>query len=508
MNRRHTYILASCLFLAGISLFLYKARTLGLPLDAAQETEVWTMEAHVSFHRATGGAAKARLRIPENPFGYRILNENFVSRGYGLTVDEHTDGRQALWAVRKVTGEQSLYYRLSVYADPDRKGSLPKPSFPKVPELEEPYFSAMMDLTAQVREQSADILTFTSALLHKLNDPTPEENISLLRANVRTPMQRTKLAVTLLAGARIPAEIVQCVQLGEDRSLAEVLPMLAVHNGDEWIYFDPQTGELGFPSNLFPWVWGSKPLVDVTGGRGDAVEFSVVRSLQPTMELAQERAVSIGSKIPEFSLLALPLRTQSVYGIIVMIPLGALLVVLLRNFIGIRTVGTFMPVLIAIAFRETQLLGGLLFFTLIIVVGLAIRAYLEHLRLLLVPRLASVLTVVVILMTLVSIASHRMGVDTGLSVALFPMVILTMMIERMSVTWEELGAKDAITEGMGTMMTAVLIYMVMGIGPIRHMLFVFPELLLLILAATLLAGRYTGFRLTEYRRFKAMVAEQ
>jgi hypothetical protein len=191
-----------------------------------------------------------------------------------------------------------------------------------------------------------------------------------------------------------------------------------------------------------------------------------------------------------------------------MIPLGALLVVLLRNFIGIRTVGTFMPVLIAIAFRETQLLGGLLFFTLIIVAGLGIRAYLEHLRLLLVPRLASVLTVVVILMTLVSIASHRMGVDTGLSVALFPMVILTMMIERMSVTWEELGAKDAITEGMGTMMTAVLIYLVMGVDVVRHVMFVFPELLLLILAATLLAGRYTGFRLTEYRRFKAMAADQ
>jgi len=226
------------------------------------------------------------------------------------------------------------------------------------------------------------------------------------------------------------------------------------------------------------------------------------------MEIAQERAASLGSKIPEFSLLALPLRTQSVYGVIVMIPLGALLVVLLRNFIGIRTVGTFMPVLIAIAFRETQLLGGLLFFTLIIVVGLAIRAYLEHLRLLLVPRLASVLTVVVILMTLVSIASHRMGVDTGLSVALFPMVILTMMIERMSVTWEELGAKDAIIEGTGTMMTAVLIYLVMGVTVLRHVLFVFPELLLLVLAATLLAGRYTWFRLTEYRRFKAMAADQ
>ena len=32
----------------------------------------------------------------------------------------------------------------------------------------------------------------------------------------------------------------------------------------------------------------------------------------------------------------------------------------------------------------------------------------------------------------------------------------------------------------------------------------FPELLLLVIAAALLAGRYTGYRLLELRRFKAL----
>ncbi len=110
----------------------------------------------------------------------------------------------------------------------------------------------MVDLASQVREQSADIQTFTSTLLHKLNDPTPEENISLLRAEARTPLQRAELAVTLLAGARIPAEILQGVELGEDKRVAEVRPMLAVHNGNEWLYFDPRTGDMGMPALLFP----------------------------------------------------------------------------------------------------------------------------------------------------------------------------------------------------------------------------------------------------------------
>jgi hypothetical protein len=86
------------------------------------------------------------------------------------------------------------------------------------------------------------------------------------------------------------------------------------------------------------------------------------------------------------------------YSILLLVPLGAFLVVLLRNVIGISTFGTFMPVLVAMAFRETKLLNGVLLFTLIVALGLSIRFYLERLRLLLVPRLAAVLTVVVLLM--------------------------------------------------------------------------------------------------------------
>ena len=47
-------------------------------------------------------------------------------------------------------------------------------------------------------------------------------------------------------------------------------------------------------------------------------------------------------------------------------------------------------------------------------------------------------------------------------------------------------------------------YVVMGIGAVSHLIFVFPELLLLVIAASLLAGRYTGYRLLELRRFKAL----
>ena len=44
----------------------------------------------------------------------------------------------------------------------------------------------------------------------------------------------------------------------------------------------------------------------------------------------------------------------------------------------------------------------------------------------------------------------------------------------------------------------------MGIAAVEHLVFTFPELLLVVLALVVLAGRYTGYRLTELKRFRAL----
>jgi hypothetical protein len=75
----------------------------------------------------------------------------------------------------------------------------------------------------------------------------------------------------------------------------------------------------------------------------------------------------------------------------------------------------------------------------------------------------------------------------------------------MSVVWEERGAMDAIRAGLGSMFVAIVAYLAMGMKWLDHLVFTFPELLLVILAMVLMAGRYTGYRLTELRRFGPLV---
>lgn len=126
---------------------------------------------------------------------------------------------------------------------------------------------------------------------------------------------------------------------------------------------------------------------------------------------------------------------------------------------------------------------------------------------LLVPRLSAVLIVVVLLMLIISLMSHKLGLDTGLSVALFPMVIVAMTIERMSIVWEERGAVDAMRAAFGSLVLATLAYTGMGLNWLEHLIITFPELLLVVLALVVLAGRYTGYRLLELTRFKALASQ-
>ena len=308
----------------------------------------------------------------------------------------------------------------------------------------------------------------------------------------------------MLAAARIPARMVRGFELSGRQRNADLEPWLEVHDGDRWRFFNPATGEENLPDRFFVWWRGNEQLVNVDGGSDVEVDFAIQEAHLDAVGIAKSQAAKSGATMFDFSLYSLPIQTQAVYAVLLMIPIGALVMVVMRNIVGIDAFGTFMPVLIALAFRETKLVWGIVLFSVLIALGLSIRFLLERLRLLLVPRLSAVLIVVVLLMLLISLVSHKMGMETGLSVALFPMVIIAMTIERMSVVWEEKGAVDALRAGGGSLLVATIAYIFMGLGWLEHLVFTFPELLLIVLALVLLAGRYTGYRLLELGRFKAL----
>jgi hypothetical protein len=491
----------------GAAIFAYKVVRLGYPPYPDMQSAAWTVQAKLELEPEEG-AVRASLTLPSRPSGYTLAQENFVSRGFGLTVKEGKFNREADWAIRRLRDSKSLYYRVLVIQDTTHQSFAPRPDYPEPPALEEPFATAARDLVSTVRAESADTESFAAAMLNRLTGSAPDENMDLFLADVTNIRDRVNLAQTLLAGARIPTLQLHGIRLAKDDQRAGLETLLAVYNGDEWLVFDPVSAEEGLPPDFFIWWTGQDDLADVKGAHIKDLQITTRQRVKSSLELAQQRAELQQSRISLISTLQLPVQTQAVYEILLLIPLGILVIVLLRNFVGLSSFGTFAPVLIALAFRETELLKGIGLFVLIVSMGLFFRFYLERLRLLLVPRLAAVVTIVVLLMTAISIISNQLGMETGLSVSLFPMIIVSMVIERMSVIWEERGAFTSIKEGVGSLFMAALAYLVMSVDVFAYWVTVFPELNLLVLGIIIALGRYTGFRLTELRRFKPLVLQQ
>ncbi len=505
MSERSIRILALLMTLVGLAAIAYKHLVAGLPLVPGETVDTFAVEARLHFY-ASRGPVKAQLAIPKGGSGYDILDESFGSPGFGVTTRDEGDGRLSVWAKRRASGEQTLYYRAVIYAsDAESYGS--EPPFPKVPDYPEPYGSAARSLLDEVREDSADIVTFTAELVERLNTPAAEEHIRLLRSSGEGPPSLAATAVYVLAGARIPARVVQGLYLSERERHAELIPWLQVYDGSAWHFVDPESGSVGRPEGFFVWHPGDGQLHSLEGGRRDALELSVIRNVMDAQALAMQRAEGREGSPQLLSLLNLPIRTQAVYQILLLLPFGAFVVAVARNVVGLKTTGTFMPALIALAFRETRLVWGVLLFVAVVVVGLALRSALDRLKLLLVPRLGAVLTTVILLLAVLSMVSHRVGLEPGISVGLFPVVILVITIERLSIVWDERGLREAAQEGATSLLVSIIAYFVMTRSGLQHFVFVFPESLLILFGGFLVLGRYSGYRFMEIQRFRSLLGE-
>lgn len=500
-NKRHIYGLILTLFLLGSGVFVYRHFVLDVPLTDTETINSWTVESNLRFTADSNIPIKASFNIPYLPPHFAILDEYFVSRSYGVTTNLNGYNRETVWSIRRAHGAQSLYYRAIVRQTENDETSLPKPPVVKSPTLNENQKTAVETITNQVRQSSADIQTFAQSTIKELNKK--DGNAKLLVGNDFTEEDVVEAAVLILNQSKIYAIPIKGIYLNKG-SKVELNSFLAVFNGKNWLYINPRTGGAGLPKEYLIWQYGNDPLYEVIGG--SRPQFSLTVSPTPinALSVAKSRGLQSDSQLLRFSLLQLPVNVQATYKILLTVPIGAFIILLLRNFIGIKTFGTFMPVLIALAFRETHVIWGICLFVFIVSFGLLARFYLDQLKLLLVPRLAAILTVVILLMIFISVMSLSLGLDEGMSVALFPLIILTMTIERMCITWDERGASEAIKSGVGSLFSAVISYWAMSYKPLQYLVFAFPELLLILLAFILWFGQYRGYRLFELKRFKAL----
>lgn len=491
MTQRGPFIfLVVLLIVVGIGAATFRHETYNIPWLPGTEAKIWQVEARVLFE-ATGDPAKVVLTLPPAQSGFSVVGESAASAGWGFTIDSAGSQRQAVWSQRAPTGGQTLFYKLDLVTNSDHVPDDPVIAS-ELPIWDEPYQTAVNDLLAAIIPESADAHTLTAQLIQRFNRVPLDPNINLLLDEY----PRDELLTRILQTAGLSARAVEVVELEDGRRRQALQAYLQVWQDDAWHLYDTQRGRIADSRNILLWQTGTPGVLEVQGGRSSRVSFSMISHTRSALLLAQEQAGDLA-----LSLYNLPIAEQGMFKLIMLLPVGALVVVLLRVFIGIRTSGTFMPILIALAFLQTDLIPGLASFIVVVAIGLFIRSYLSALNLLLVARIATLVVLVIAIISLFSILSYRLGLIQGLTITFFPMIILAWTIERMSITWEEEGPKEVFIQGGGSLSVAVLAYLLMSIPLIEHLAFNFPELHLVLLGIMLMAGRYTGYRLLELKRF-------
>jgi len=275
--------------------------------------------------------------------------------------------------------------------------------------------------------------------------------------------------------------------------------------GRSWSNMNPETAEVYSSSKaLLPLAVGSVPTVRVTGAKLPEIRWTLSRQIVSQWKILYERIMRSEHLLDHFSLLKLPPEFQGTFRILLLVPIGALIISVLRNMVGLPTFGIFMPLLIALAFRNTGTLYGVSIFCGVLLVGFAVRSFLDRLRLLLLPRLSVILTLVIACFTLLALLGNRLGLRELMAVGLIPFVILTMTIERFFILVEESGAREALITAAGSVAVATLTYGIVSWEPLQLTFFVYPELILTVAALQILLGRYTGYRLSELLRFRSL----
>ncbi len=472
----------------------YKTKDWGFTFIPKQTTKVWTIEAHVSFE-PNGDPIKVSIATPTISDDFKILDEDIVAPKY--KVQKQAKQNRVILTSDNLEAEQNIYYRVLLFDNEDTRG---KTAAPVPPKPEKPIFDAQMTATAEKLMQQAEAMPGDEVqkVIRLFNQTPPDSTVVAFLPMKKTPKDVLNAIRTLLDFKGIPNRTARGIRLEEDKQSFTADLMLEAYADGVWKLYNIETGKKGKPENFVLFQRGGESLIDVEGGNNSTIKFSVMKSITSSLSLAGKRAKLANQETSfGFSVFNLPLNEQNTIKWLTIFPLAILVIVLIRNVVGILTMGTFTPMLIALALVKTGLVPGLICFSIILAVGL-----------LLVPRISAVVIFVILMMQLMTILGYRFSVDIGLSAVFFPIIIMAWIIERASITWEEEGSSNALREVFFSVIAAIITYAIISNEVIRHIMFVFNELNLVILFIVMLLGTYTGYRLTELKRFAPLVKDK
>jgi hypothetical protein len=514
--REQRLVVASVIILvvAGALLIALRVRNLhGSHLSRGES--VWRLAYDIDF--PLGVSKRTYIAIPDNTACSRVFRETFSHQGIWMDIllDTRKLARDA--AIVPIVGREhahfTAYFDIHVKAGTENGPVVPEPK-PPAEEIahylrgESEVQSDSAAVSAAINqlkiEQTskggilAAIFDYCSETIVQQGIDAPSDAAGTLQRGLGTTLGRARAMTAMCRAAKIPARLVVGFVLDSTQNAQKHYWIEAYFNKN-WLPYDPENGYAGeLPASFLPIRRDGVNLVRT----GDSTAYTGRYSIR-RLPFSPALGVSPDNRIwSVFDLTKLPLGMQKVITVILLLPIGALVTAIIRNIVGIRTLGVFTPSLIALSFVQADWRTGTAVFFVVLGVGMAARLILNKFKLLMVARLGIILTLVILCMVAAVSILDYLGLTPSASAVLLPMVILTMMIERFNVTLEEDGCRQALTVFVGTLAVALCCFFVLRIDALGRLVLGFPEIHFFNLAALLLIGRYSGYRLAELWRFR------
>ena len=502
--KRPAVLLAVALLLISFAVRSYRVIWLKYPILPAAPVKAWqlSMEAHVK-----GGEKEtnAMIGLPSARRGLLVAEERIHSGTLNFNLLREGPNQIGVWSGAVSPRGEVIGYSATIQVKPPRSFKTRTPPLePYPPNVGKKDQALVRRLVAKWDPlPPVDRLRRVAAALKGSWGPPPPEDQDLQAWSAFYDKHgRVTAFLVLLRAAGLPAQVVEGLPLAESIT-GSTLTWIEVWTGQEWESLQPERGEIyQQPVPLLPLTTNGLPAVRVINGELSEVRWTLNREIINQWRMQFERIMRSDRFLDRWSLFRLPEEFQRTFRILILVPIGALMICLLRNIVGFPTFGVFLPVLMALAFRNTGLAYGLGIFWGVVLIGYLVRRWIDKLRLLLVPRLSVILTLVIICITLFALLGNKLGLREFMAVGLLPFVILTMTIERFFVITEEAGAREALLTATGSAGVAVITYGILQLEPLQLTFFVYPELLFAVAAVQVLLGRYTGYRLLELLRFR------
>jgi len=190
---------------------------------------------------------------------------------------------------------------------------------------------------------------------------------------------------------------------------------------------------------------------------------------------------------------------------LLMVPIIVTIIAFTRQIIGIRAFGIYTPLITAFAFLGTGLKYGIGLFIIVLIAGTIMRFLVKKLRLLYLPRIAIVLTIVGLSVLLSFAIMSAFGQNEFLNISIFPILIMIVLVEKFVGAQTSKSLQTAIMLSLETLILSLISYFILNWEGLKQIILKYPWLILATIIINIILGRWTGLRIIELWRFRAVI---